>query len=125
MKPNIIKDFALTTIDKAQQLAKLAEDAGLALSVDVNLCDNCGSISLYKLDSQGKIIGGSIYFRHHCFLDRVSNAKAFAYHLNEVEGEIAGYKAKDLARLEKQQTELRAQLAAVNKDLRKVRRAAK
>lgn len=118
-----MKDFALATIDKVQEMNAAAEKAGLHLSVDVNLADESHSISIYELDRDGKLKTPSIYFKHGCYLDR-NGCKYFAAWLNEAADFIADYTAKDLARLEKQQTELRAQLAAVNKELRKARRTA-
>ena len=124
MKKNLMKTFALATIDKVQELNAAAEKAGLHLSVDVNLADEAHCISIYELDRDGKIKTPSIFFKHGSFLDR-PGCQRFATMLNAAADFIASYQAKDLARLEKQQAELKQQLAEVNKDLRKVRRAAK
>ncbi len=124
MKPNLMKEFALATIDKVQEMKAAAEKAGLHLSVDVNLADESHSISIYELDRDGKLKTPSIYFKHGCYLDR-NGCKYFAAWLNDAADFIADYTAKDLARLEKKQAELKQQLAEVGKDLRKARRAAK
>ena len=124
MKENLMKTFALATIDKVQELTAAAENAGLYLSVEVNISTESTTISIYEKDRDGKLVTPSVFFKHGSYLD-ARGCKQFAAQLEETAGYIAGYTAKDLARLEKKQAELRAQLAEVGKDLRKVRRAAK
>ena len=124
MKENLMKTFALATIDKVQELTAAAEKAGLHLCVDVDLCRGGATIIIYERDKDGKLVTPSVFFKHGSYLD-ARGCKQFAAQLEETAGYIAGYTAKDLARLEKKQAELRAQLAEVGKDLRKVRRAAK
>ena len=125
MKTNPIKDYALATIEKAQELTKRAEEARLHLSIEVNICQENGHIAIYELEDDGKNKNSSIYFKHFSFLNKISEAKRFARCLDEVESFVAGYKRKDQERLEQQQAELRKALAAVNKDLRKVRNSVK
>ena len=127
MKENLMKTFALATIDKVQELNAAAVKAGLHLCVDVDLCRGGATIIIYERDKEGKLVTPSAeyYPIYGGIGTSPSAAKRFQENLEKAAGYIAGYTAKDLARLEKKQAELRAQLAEVGKDLRKVRRAAK
>lgn len=126
MKQNLMKEFALATIDKVQEMTAAAEKAGLYLCVDVDLCRGGATIIIYERDKNDKLVTPSAYYAavHSGIGTSTSAAKRFQENLEEAAGFIAGYTAKDLARLEKKQAELRQQLADVGKDLRKARRAA-
>ena len=121
-----MKEFALATIDKVQEMDAAAKKAGLHLCVDVDLCRGGATISIYERDKDDKLVTPSAYYApvHSGIGTSPSAAKRFQENLEEAAGFIAGYTAKDLARLEKKQAELRQQLADVGKDLRKARRAA-
>ena len=127
MKENLMKTFALATIDKVQELNAAAVKAGLHLCVDVDLCRGGATIIIYERDKDGKLVTPSAYYKAiHSGIDKYPRAAGgFQEALEEAAGYIAGYTAKDLARLEKKQAELKQQLAEVGKDLRKARRAAK
>ena len=124
MKENLMKQFALATIDKVQEMKEAAEKAGLQLSVGVNLATESTHVSLYELKADGNIKTPSIFFKCGCYLDK-PGCKNFALQLQEAADFIANYNKESLASLEKEQAELRERLAAVNKGLRKARRAAK
>ena len=122
-----MKDFALATIDKVQEMEAAAQKAGLHLCVDVDLCRGGATIVIYERDKDDKLVTPAAYYTpvYGGIGTSPSAAKRFQANLEEAAGFIAGYTAKDLARLEKKQAELRQQLAEVGKDLRKARRAAK
>jgi chaperonin cofactor prefoldin len=124
MKENIMKQFALATIDKVQEMKEAADKAGLYLSVGVNLATESNDVAIYELAADGKNKMPSIFFKCGCYLDK-PGCKKFAAMLQEAADFIANYDKDSLASLEKEQAELRERLAAVNKGLRKARRAAK
>lgn len=124
MKENLMKQFALATIDKVQEVKEAADKAGLHLSVGMNLATESNDVAIYELDADGKIKTPFIFFKCGSYLDK-HGCKKFAAMLQEAADFIANYNKESLASLEKEQAELRERLAAVNKGLRKARRAAK
>ena len=124
MKENLMKQFALATIDKVQEMKEAADKAGLHLSVGVNLATESNDVAIYELDADGKLKTPSIFYQAGYYMDK-AGCKNFASHLQEAADFIANYNKESLASLEKEQAELRERLAAVNKGLRKARRAAK
>jgi hypothetical protein len=74
--------------------------------------------------ADGKIKTPSTFYKSDYYLDE-HGCKRFAAMLQEAADFIANYDKDSLASLEKEQAELRERLAAVNKGLRKARRAAK
>jgi hypothetical protein len=105
-------------------MKQAADKAGLHLSVGVNLATESNDVAIYELAADGKIKTPSIFFKCGCYLDK-HGCKKFAAMLQEAADFIANYDKDSLASLEKEQAELRERLAAVNKGLRKARRAAK
>ena len=124
MKENLMKQFAIATIDKVQEMKEAAEKAGLYLSVGVNLATESNDVAIYELDADGKLKTPSAFYKSGYYLNE-PDCKRFAAMLNEAADFIANYNKESLASLEKEQAELRERLAAVNKGLRKARRAAK
>ena len=124
MKENLMKQFALATIDKVQEMKQAADKAGLYLSVGVNLATESSDVSIFERDADGKLKTPSLFYKHGCYLDK-PGCKKFAAMLQEAADFIANYNKDSLASLEQEQAELRERLAAVNKGLRKARRAAK
>ena len=124
MKENLMKQFALTTIDKVQEMKEAAKKAGLHLCVNMDLATESHSISIYEWDTHGKLKTPSTFYKSGYYLNE-HGCKMFAAMLQEAADFIANYNKESLASLEKEQAELRERLAAVNKCLRKARRAAK
>jgi hypothetical protein len=120
-----MKEFAAATIDKVAEMKAQAEKANLHLCVDVDLATEGTSIGIYELDERDKykIKTPSLFFRHGSYLDR-DGVKAFAKNLAEAAEYIAGYTEKKEATLMERKEELTRQLQAVNKSLRKARKAA-
>ena len=124
MKENLMKQFALATIDKVQEMKEAADKAGLYLCVDLDLATESHHVTIYERDADGKLKTPSTFYQAGYYLDK-HGCKLFAEHLQEAADFIANYNKESLASLEKEQAELRERLAAVNKCLRKARRAAK
>lgn len=124
MKENLMKQFALATIDKVQEMKEAADKAGLYLCVDLDLATESHHVTIYERDADGKLKTPSTFYQAGYYLDK-HGCKLFAEHLQEAADFIANYNKESLASLEKEQAELRERLAAVNKGLRKARRAAK
>jgi hypothetical protein len=124
MKENLMKQFALATIDKVQEMKEAADKAGLYLCVDMDLARESHHVTIYEVDADGKLKTPSAFYKAGYYLDE-HGCKKFAAMLQEAADFIANYDKDSLASLEKEQAELRERLAAVNKGLRKARRAAK
>ena len=124
MKENLMKQFALATIDKVQEMKEAADKAGLYLCVDLDLATESHHVTIYEREADGKLKTPSTFYQAGYYLDK-HGCKLFAEHLQEAADFIANYNKESLASLEKEQAELRERLAAVNKGLRKARRAAK
>lgn len=124
MKENLMKQFALATIDKVQEMKEAADKAGLYLCVDLDLATESHHVTIYERDADGKLKTPSAFYKADYYLNE-PGCKRFAAMLNEAADFIANYNKESLASLEKEQSELRERLAAVNKGLRKARRAAK
>ena len=124
MKQNLMKEFALATIDKVQEMKEAADKAGLYLCVDLDLATESHHVTIYEREADGKLKTPSTFYQAGYYLDN-HGCKLFAEHLKEAADFIANYNKESLASLEKEQAELRERLAAVNKGLRKARRAAK
>ncbi len=63
MKENLMKQFALATIDKVQEMKEAAKKAGLHISVDVNIATESNYISIFELETNGNIKTPSIFYR--------------------------------------------------------------
>ena len=124
MKENLMKQFALATIDKVQEMKEAADKAGLYLCVDMDLARGSHHVTIYEHDADGNLKTPSTFYKAGYYLDTYG-CKRFAAMLQEAADFIANYNKESLASLEKEQAELRERLAAVNKCLRKARRAAK
>ena len=124
MKENLMKQFALATIDKVQEMKEAADKAGLYLCVDLDLATESHHVTIYERDADGKLKTPSTFYQAGYYLDK-HGCKNFALQLQEAADFIANYNKESLSSLEKEQAELRERLAAVNKGLRKARRAAK
>ena len=124
MKENLMKQFALATIDKVQEMKEAADKAGLYLCVDLDLATESHHVTIYEREADGKLKTPSTFYQAGYYLDK-PGCKNFALHLQEAADFIANYNKESLASLEKEQAELRERLAAVNKGLRKARRAGK
>lgn len=120
MKENLMKEFALATIDKVQEMKEAAKKAGLYLSVDVNLATESHYISIYELDANGKINDPSIFYKAGYFLDK-PGCKKFASHLQEAADLIANYNKESREHLEKEVADLAEQLKNKRAALRKAK----
>jgi len=123
MKAIYMKEFAAATIDKVQEMKVQAEKARLYISVEVNLATESYSISIYELDDMERLKTPSLFFKYGPELN-LKGAKKFAKDLEEAEQFISGYSEGNENALTKRQEDLKRQLQAVNKTLRKVRKAA-
>ena len=120
MKENLMKEFALATIDKVQEMKEAAKKAGLYISVDVNLATESHYISIYELDDNGKIKDKSIFYKAGYFLDN-PGCKKFASHLQEAGDLIANYNKESREHLEKEVADLAEQLKTKRAALRKAK----
>jgi hypothetical protein len=105
-------------------MKEAADKAGLYLCVDMDLARESHHVTIYEVDADGKLKTPSAFYKAGYYLDE-HGCKKFAAMLQEAADFIANYDKDSLASLEKEQAELRERLAAVNKGLRKARRAAK
>lgn len=121
MKENLMKEFALATIDKVQEMKEAAKKAGLYLSVDVNLATESQYVSIFELDANGEIKTPSIFFRPGYFMDK-PGCKKFASHLQEAADLIANYNKENREHLEKEVADLAEQLKNKRAALRKAKK---
>lgn len=124
MKANYMKEFALPTIEKAQEMAKKAKAANLYLSVDINITTEVANISIYELDG-GSIKTPAAFYRYCYSLDKVSAFRKVKEYLEEADAFINEYPSKTSENLEKEVAELTARLSSAKSQLSKMRRAAK
>ena len=116
-----MKEFALATIDKVQEMKEAAKKAGLQLSVEVNLATESHYISIYELEADGKIKTPSIFYRSGYFMDK-PGCKKFAAHLQEAAELIANYNKESREHLEKEVADLAEQLKNKRAALRKAKK---
>ena len=125
MKANYMKEFALPTIEKAQEMAQKADAANLYLSVDINITTEVVIVSVYELDDEGRIKTPAAFHRASYSLNKVSDFRKFKEYLEEADAFINEYAPKTSENLEKEVAELTARLSSAKSQLSKMRRAAK
>ena len=116
-----MKQFALTTIDKVQEMKEAAKKAGLHLCVNMDLATESHSISIYEWDTHGKLKTPSIFYKPGYYLDK-TGCKKFALHLQEAADFIANYKKESRENLEKEVADLVEQLKTKLAALRKAKK---
>lgn len=116
-----MKQFALTTIDKVQEMKEAAKKAGLHLCVNMDLATESHSISIYEWYADGRLKTPSIFYKPGYDLDK-HGYKKFAEHLQEAADFIANYKKENRENLEKEVAELAEQLKTKRAALRKVKK---
>lgn len=115
-----MKQFALTTIDKVQEMKEAAKKAGLHLCVDMDLATGSNHITIYESDAYyGKLT--AIFYKPGYYLDN-PGCKKFAKHLQEAADFIANYKKESRENLEKEVADLAEQLKTKRAALRKVKK---
>ena len=89
-KSNLMKEFALATIDKVQEMKAAAEKTGLHLCVDLDLATESHHTAVYERDADGKLKTPSIFYMSGYDLDK-TGCKEFALMLQEAADFIANY----------------------------------
>ena len=121
MKENLMKQFALTTIDKVQEMKEAAKKAGLHLCVDMDLATGSHHITLYERDADWKLKTPSIFYKPGYYLDKCG-CKEFAKDLQEAADFIANYNKESRENLEKEVADLAEQLKAKKAALRLIKK---
>ena len=121
MKENLMKQFALATIDKVQEMKEAAEKAGLYLCVDLDLATESHHITLFERDAYGKLKTPYIFYKPGYYLDK-QGCKKFALHLQEAADFIANYNKESREILEKEVADLAEQLKTKRAALRKAKK---
>ena len=121
MKENLMKQFALITIDKVQEMKEAAKKAGLHLCVDMDLATGSNHITIYERDAYEKLKTPSIFYRPGYYLDN-PGCKKFALHLQEAADFIANYNKESREILEKEVADLAEQLKNKRAALRKAKK---
>ena len=122
MKANYMKEFALPTIEKVQDMTKKAEAVKLHLCVEVDLAQNCIHIAIYNLDENGMIKTPSVFWKAISCIDKLNHAREFKSALEEAELIITEYPNQEAALLEKEIADLNQRLADAKDKLGKVKK---
>ena len=116
-----MKQFALTTIDKVQEMKEAAKKAGLHLCVNMDLATESHHVTIYERDADGKLKTPSTFYQAGYYLDK-HGCKLFAEHLQEAADFIANYNKESRENLEKEVADLAEQLKTKRAALRKAKK---
>ena len=116
-----MKEFALATIDKVQEMKAAAVKAGLHLCVAMDLATESHCITIYEQDADRKLKTPSIFYKSGYDLDK-PGCRKFALMLQEAADFIANYNKESRENLEKEVANLAEQLKSKRAALRKAKK---